>query len=62
MSEPLYNITPKGIAYLKVRKAIDNYNKRVARLLAWYTTWTEEDLLKLINEMKDNYGNYDQGR
>lgn len=38
----------------KVRKAIDNYNKRVAKHLAFQLGYPTEEIYELICDMEDN--------
>lgn len=38
----------------KIRKALDNYNIRVAKQLAFYAGWDYESVLAVINLMPDN--------
>lgn len=37
-----------------IRKAINKYNKRVAKQLSDYMKWPEEEILQFINLIPDN--------
>ena len=44
-----------------IRIAIDRYNKRVAKQISDYMGWSSDEVLTIINLMKDNKENYLDG-